>query len=385
MAGETLPQFEQASMEAPTPEVLSVSPETKPIHPFNVLIVGSGPFASDTMTALMHDGQNIVGIAIPKTKEGEKPDRFRTFASEMGYPDDKTFNLGELRKPEFADTIKGLGVDLIVGANLTAKIRPHIPEAAPAGMIAFHPSLLGDNAGMSAIPSRIIQMNDADEAAGKSDEEIDNTPDTFGLSCYRIENDSNSKKLDSGRIIQQYVIEMDSNEYTSAGAYSQVLAELGVKLLSESVQKVAKEYAEGRIYWGEAQEGEGSYEDPITKSDVKIDWNELYFRVHNKVRAGKNNPLASTTVRTPKGEFNINIHEAKRVRDGSQEPALIKRIDDEGIQASTRRNSILITKAQIFDVVDGSEVRQDIVSGAQLAEAIGLEEGMSFDLLDKAS
>lgn len=283
--------------------------------PLNILVIGSGPFASQTLQELYADNHNIKGVVAPKIRDGKRIDSLRTTAEELEISD--VSNLGLIQNERFAEKIKNMGIDLIVGANLTATVKPHIQNSTPLGVVAFHPSMLPDFKGRSAINWQIINAENNKEGV-----------DYFGLSCYRIEDDGDPSKIDSGRLIGQIMLEVP-NIHTAASIYKDILADFGVRLMRDSVRKIAQKYAKGEIYLGEEQKGEGSYQPPLAREMTRIDWTQPAYKVRNLIRGSQNNPKAWTTIDGESEE--ISLMDAQVVKWKTKNPGRTKLIDDTGI------------------------------------------------------
>lgn len=324
------------AVEAPVPwdkvtTLDGIESDTSP-PPLNILIIGSGPFASDTLAEILEDGHHIVGVGTPKDRDG-KSDPLKTSAKELGISN--TFNQGELQKESFADEISSMKPDLIIGANLTATIKPHVYNSAPAGMIAFHPSFLPEYKGRNAINEQLI---DGAERYGNP------YPDTdlFGLTCYRIEDDGDPSKLDSGRIIGQVMIE-DPNHHNAGSIYREVLADIGVRLMRDSVRKIANEYAEGKVYSGEEQSSEGSYDYPHTKQDAQIDWNKSAEEIDNLIRGSQNTPGAWTKFEGL--PIPITLFDSSKVYGPTLNPGKVT-IDDNGMTIEAGQGLVFVKTLQ---------------------------------------
>lgn len=248
--------------------------------PLNIMIIGQGPFAVDVMNELREDGHNITGVVAPMTKVGKKDDALRTAAIDAHLG---VHNLGKLKSTAFSDEITKTNTDLIVGANLTATILPHIPNGAPQGMVAFHPSLLPEYKGKSAINWQLINGETTSDGYNM-----------IGLSSYRIEDDGDPSKIDSGRIIGQVVVEAHDS-HTSASVYREILSDVGVRLMRDSVRRIAHDHSNGVDYGGDVQESEGTAQPPIERDHTRIDWSQPANKIYNLIRGAQNSPGAWTT------------------------------------------------------------------------------------------
>lgn len=308
MAGKELSSFEY--IDSRVDLLVPIDSDTS-IPSLNVVVMGKGPFAKETLNGLLDAGHNVVSVFGPTYPKGSTPDAVRDEAIKKNIPDYKFSSLKEYKTVKMLENLKP---DLIIGANLTAFIDEHIANIAPLGMFGFHPSLLPEYRGLSAIPWQII---DGKEEIGMTcyvigrDEQLD--PHTLQTEKIlpkgsRV-NDENDVS-DIGPILAQTVVQLSEGERTSSTAYSKKVAKQGVAFVVDTANRLAVAFGEGKIVRGQKQvKGEGSYQPPLLKEHVRIDWETGATEIDALIRGSQYNPGAWT--QKENGEEMVTLYDSK--------------------------------------------------------------------------
>ena len=215
--------------------------------PLRIALFGQAAFGKDVFDRLRDAGHEIVGVFAPP--EGRRPDPLAAAAEEAAVP---------LLRPRFYRRKTGeaiparveehakLGADLNVLAYVTAFVPIEILEATPRASLCFHPSLLPEYRGGSAIPWQIIL----------GAEEV-------GVTVFRPDSG-----VDTGPIVVQKGGVRIGPEDTAGSLYFQQLYALGVEAMVEAVDLVASGTAEPRPQ----DEARASFQGLVDDEVARIDW-----------------------------------------------------------------------------------------------------------------
>ena len=161
----------------------------------------------------------------------------------------------DVKSDYLVDSLTSLKADLFV--VVAFKFLPDSIISIPKyGSINIHPSLLPRYRGSSPIQYALI-----------------NGDSETGVSIIHLNN-----KIDSGNILGQKKIYIDSNE--TFGELSQKLSVLGSKLLIEVIDNIGN--TEKSLVQNDS---ERTLAPKIKKDDLRIDWDCSAVKIHNKIRA----------------------------------------------------------------------------------------------------
>ena len=215
--------------------------------PLRIALFGQAAFGKDVFDRLRARGHEIAGVFAPP--EGRRPDPLAQAAEEAGVP---------LLRPRFFRRKTGeaiparveehakLGADLNVLAYVTAFVPVEILEAPPRASLCFHPSLLPEYRGGSAIPWQIILG--AREA---------------GVTVFRPDSGA-----DTGPVVVQKGGALIGPEDTAGSLYFRKLYALGVEAMVEAVDRVAGGTAEPEPQ----DETRASFQGLVDDAVARIDW-----------------------------------------------------------------------------------------------------------------
>lgn len=172
------------------------------------------------------------------------------------------------KDPAELERLANFGADLFVVAAYGLILPQALLDIPPLGAINVHSSLLPRYRGAAPI-QRAVMNGDIQS----------------GVSIMRIE-----LRLDAGPVLMQRALGIDINQ--TAGELHDELAELGGKLLVETIQRMQK----GRIAEIAQDESRASYAAKLSKADGILDLNKTVLEVHNQARGVTPWPGAQLTL-----------------------------------------------------------------------------------------
>ena len=119
-----------------------------------VVVIGQAAFGEAVLKRLLDDGEEIVGVSAPASREAARPDPLRALAEARDLP---VFTTRELKKAEAFAAYAGVKPDLNVMAFVTDILAEQVLYEPALGTIQYHPSLLPRHRGASAMNWAIIQ------------------------------------------------------------------------------------------------------------------------------------------------------------------------------------------------------------------------------------
>jgi methionyl-tRNA formyltransferase len=237
-----------------------------------LVFMGSSEFAVPSLKALAEAGHLIAAVVT----RPDRPRRRRTdppgptpvgaFAEAAGLP---VLRPASAREPVFAGSLRDLAPECMIVAAYGRILPREILAIPPRWCINLHASLLPRWRGAAPIARALL--------AGDR---------VTGVTTMRMD-----EGLDTGDILLQAECAIGLDE--SAGGLERRLADLGARLLVETLERHAAGWLEPR-----RQDGREATEAPkLTRADALIDWSEPAGRVANRVRACNPWPLAATQLR----------------------------------------------------------------------------------------
>lgn len=197
---------------------------------------------------------------------------------------------------------KELKPDLVIVASYGKIIPKEILEIPKYGCLNVHPSLLPKHRGPSPIQSAILN----------GDKET-------GVTIILMD-----EKIDHGKIISNSKF-LISKKFTYP-ELSQKLAELGTKLLMETIPK----WIRGKIEPQAQNELKASYTKILKKEDGKIDWKKPAEEIERQIRAFHPWPGVFTFIKHKGKNLRVKILEADISKDNR---LIIKKVQPEGKKA----------------------------------------------------
>jgi methionyl-tRNA formyltransferase len=217
--------------------------------------------------------------------------------------------------PEFVETLRTIGPDLIVVVAYGEILKPELLQLPPRGAVNLHASLLPMYRGSSPIQAAILN---GDGATGVTTILMD-------------------EGMDTGDVLAQAKVLIDDGD--TAGTLHDKLARVGADVLLETVDQIES----GTAAPVQQDHRVATYTKKLRKEDGVIDWNAPADRLHNFVRAM--NPWPVAHVR--EGGLRIWMTSVPSGRIETVEPGTVVQADDGGLLVATPDGAIRIEQLQV--------------------------------------
>ena len=231
-------------------------------------------------------------------------------------------------------------------AYLTKFMPPTLVNNARLVTVCFHPSLLPEHRGPSAISWAI--------RSGKQ---------RTGISIFWP-----NEGLDEGDILLQKEALIGDDD-TLGDLYSKKLFPLGVDAMVEAVDLAAK----GELVRlpQDLNAPTSSYESWFRNEAVALDFTKPVTDVYNIIRAANPSPGATASYQG----CSLKIFDSKKMEGESDDEELgkIVEIDNEGVHIQARHGRILVKRVE----VDGKRL-----AAAKWAKEAGVQQGSKFDAVE---
>ena len=298
-----------------------------------IVIIGQAAFGEKTLQALTEMGEDVVGVYTPPDIPG-RADPLKELAAQSGIP---TFQPEGMRASEVYDEYIKLKPDLNVMAFVTSIIPESILNYPKLGTIQYHPSLLPNHRGGSAINWAII-----------------NGEARTGVTIFWPD-----KGIDTGPILLQKEVEISPDD-TVGSLYFGKLFPLGIEALIESVELIKKGIAP-HIPQDESQ---ATYEGLCTEKDAVINWLQPVAKVYNLIRGTNPQPGAITYLQGRRFKLFDSELLAGDVREA---PGQVINITKQGFVVAAVNGAIRVKRVQM----EGSSK----IASAEFAKQAGLKAG----------
>jgi methionyl-tRNA formyltransferase len=303
-----------------------------------IFLNGIGPFGVDTLTRLQTEGHEIVAVAAPAKSLSGRADRLWAQAEAAGIP---VFEPGQLDQPAVLEALSQVAPELGVMAFVQVFIKAKALELPTHGTIQYHPSLLPQHRGRSAINWAIIQ--------GES---------KTGISIFWPD-----EGMDTGPVLLQREVEIGPSD-TAGSLYYDKLYPLGIDALVDAVELVVK----GTAPKTQQDEATATYERPCEDRNSGIDWKRPLADVYNLIRGCDPSPGAWSEWKGQK----LRFLDAASLPGRQAAPGVVSAIDDDGILVGTADGAI---RARTLRLDSGAKpalevaTEAGIVAGQQLQDA----------------
>ena len=231
-----------------------------------IVVHGQQAFGKAVLEALLKRGENVVAVYVAPTKPGAKADPLLDAAMAANLP---VYQPSSYKDPKVWDEFKALKPDLQVMAFVTLFVPEEFLNVPTHGSIQYHPSLLPEYRGASAINWPIIL----------SEKET-------GLSIFWPDNG-----LDTGDVLIQKKTPISGTD-TLGTVYFDRLFPMGVDAMMESVDLVKA----GKAPRIKQDESKATYEGRATADIARIDWGKSWRQIDPLVRGCNPVPGAWTTL-----------------------------------------------------------------------------------------
>ena len=231
-----------------------------------IVFMGTPEFSVPTLKLLLKSEHKILVVySQPSTKahRGQKI----SFSSVENFAKKKALNVRTpltLDSDKEYDFMKNLKPDIVVVIAYGKIIPKRFLNLAKYGFINVHASLLPKWRGAAPIQRSIMSLD------------IET-----GISVMKV-----VEELDAGPVMYQAKIAI--NENTDTQTLTQVLSQLGAKVLLDSINKIEN----GKAKFKEQNHNQATYAKKISKAEGKIEWNESAKKVLAKINGLNPNPGA---------------------------------------------------------------------------------------------
>lgn len=307
----------------------------------NILFMGTPDFATQSLKALLADGQNVVAVVT-------QPDKKKGRGMKVAYSDVKTFALEKglpvlqpetLRDGAFLSELEEYKPDLIAVVAY-GKILPEYVLTYPRyGCVNVHGSLLPKYRGAAPIQRTVL-----------------NGDTVGGVSTMRLD-----KGMDTGDVYFSEAVPVGENMTT--GELFDVLAELGGSLLVKTVRALE----DGSAVAVAQNHAEATHADKITPEECLVDFSLDAHAVHNRIRGLSPFPGAFARL----DGKTVKLYDS-RVGAESGVPGTVLATSREGVTVACGSGSVVLSRFKPEG--KGFMSAADMVNGRKLAV------GMRFDV-----
>lgn len=307
-----------------------------------ILFMGTPGFAVSCLEALYKSNHEVVAVVTqpdrPKGR-GKKvlPPPVKVKAMEYGT---EVLQPEKIRDKAYIEAIKAMDFDCIVVVAFGQLLPKEILDLPKKGCINVHASLLPKYRGAAPINWVIV---DGEEETGIT-------------TMYMNEG------LDTGDMILKEEVNIEDD--MTAGQLHDVLAEVGAKVLIETLDLIAIDKAPRTPQ----NDSESCYASMLSSKTGLIDWKNSAKDIYNLVRGLNPWPVAYTMYKGKKMKvWKCKIAEANK----ADEPGKILKVDKTGIYVSTGNGIILIEEIQlpnsrkmtVDEYIRGNTIENSVILG----------------------
>ena len=284
-----------------------------------VVFMGTPDFAVGTLEALLEAGHEVVAVVTQPDKPKGRgktlmPTPVKEAALARMIP---VLQPKKVREPEFVETLRKIGPDVIVVAAFGQIISKEILEMPRYGCINVHASLLPAYRGAAPIQWAVI-----------------NGDKESGVTIMRM-----NEGLATGDMIDKVVVPLDENE--TGGSLFDKLSAAGAKLCAEVLEKLENGTA---VFEKQPELSTTDYAAMIDKKMGKINWERPAKEIEQLIRGLNPWPSAYTFM---KGK-SLKLWTASVVYEEREAvPGEIVEIGKEGILVKTGEGLLLIRELQL--------------------------------------
>ena len=230
-----------------------------------IILIGQAAFAEKSLEKIVSKGDEVVAVYCPPDLPNGKFDPVKQKALDLGVPvrQHKSFKAPEVREEFIA-----LNADLAILAFVSFIVPQRVFSVPRLGSICFHPSLLPQYRGASAINWALIK--------GET---------VTGLTLFWVD-----RGIDTGPILLQKEVPVDPED-TTGSLYFNKIFPLGIEAIGEAVDLIKR----GNPPRISQDESKASYDPPCRDEHAKIDWSKPAVEVHNLIRGCDPQPGAHAT------------------------------------------------------------------------------------------
>ena len=284
-----------------------------------VVFRGTPDFAVGTLEALLEAGHEVVAVVTQPDKPKGRgktlmPTPVKEAALARMIP---VLQPKKVREPEFVETLRKIGPDVIVVAAFGQIISKEILEMPRYGCINVHASLLPAYRGAAPIQWAVI-----------------NGDKESGVTIMRM-----NEGLDTGDMIDKVVVPLDENE--TGGSLFDKLSAAGAKLCAEVLEKLENGTA---VFEKQPELSTTDYAAMIDKKMGKINWERPAKEIEQLIRGLNPWPSAYTFM---KGKSRKLWTASVVYEEREAVPGEIVEMGKEGILVKTGEGLLLIRELQL--------------------------------------
>lgn len=285
-----------------------------------IVYMGTPDFAVPAFAALAESGYEVAGVVTqPDKPKGRSktlvPTPVKEEALKHGIP---VYQPKKVREPEFVETLKEIGPDIIIVAAFGQIIPKEILDMPEFGCINIHASLLPKYRGAAPIQQAVIN----------GDKEAGVTIMKMGIG------------LDTGDMISQASVPLAEDE--TGGSLFDRLADLGADLLVKTLPSIFDRTA---VYEPQPEESPTPYVGMITKQMGLLDFHKDAEELERLIRGMDPWPSAYTFLNGK----SLKVWKAavEQKVSGSEEPGTIVNTDKEGIHVACGQDRLVLKEIQL--------------------------------------
>jgi len=230
-----------------------------------VILIGQAAFAEKSLEKIVSKGDEVVAVYCPPDLPNGKFDPVKQKALDLGVP---VRQHRSFKAPEVREEFIALNADLAILAFVSFIVPQQVFSVPRLGSICFHPSLLPQYRGASAINWALIK--------GET---------VTGLTLFWVD-----RGIDTGPILLQKEVPVDPED-TTGSLYFNKIFPLGIEAIGEAVDLIKR----GNPPRISQDESKASYDPPCRDEHAKIDWSKPAVQVHNLIRGCDPQPGAHAT------------------------------------------------------------------------------------------
>ncbi|WP_308782607.1 methionyl-tRNA formyltransferase [uncultured Blautia sp.] len=285
-----------------------------------IVYMGTPDFAVPALAALVDAGYEVAGVVTQPDKPKGRgktlvPTPVKEEALKHGIP---VYQPKKVREPEFVETLKEIGPDIIIVAAFGQIIPKEILDMPEFGCINIHASLLPKYRGAAPIQQAVIN---GDEAAG--------------ITIMKM-----GTGLDTGDMISQASVLLTKDE--TGGSLFDRLADLGAGLLVKTLPSIFDRTA---VYEPQPEVSPTPYAGMITKQMGLLDFHKNAEELERLIRGMDPWPSAYTFLNGK----SLKVWKAavEQKVSGHEEPGTVTGTDKEGIHVTCGQDSLILKEIQL--------------------------------------
>jgi methionyl-tRNA formyltransferase len=305
----------------------------------NILLIAEDAAGARTLQSLRQSGYQIVAVMASPSRQSGAGANLWSLAAKLGYT---TWPTQLVKDSDFAAQVRAYQVDLILNVHSLFVIRREVLEAPRLGSYNLHPSLLPRYAGLNSVCWAIYRGERR-----------------HGVTLHKIE-----AELDTGPIVYQEVVEIDSDE--TGLSLTAKCVNIGVPLIMRLLETAAHDPSQISLIPQDLTRRE--YFGREVPANGILSWRMPAQQIFSFVRACDFSPFLSPWghPRTKLIDRELGIVKARLTgKPVTEAPGIVGETNGSGIEVASADEWIL--------------VRQVLIDGKYLSAAAILRPGDQLD------